>query len=399
MYIHRMLLSSAILVVSANALSTTLDKAFTKGKLYADFNLRYESVDQDNALKDADALTLRTRLGFKSADYQGFRFGIEFEDSRNIFGVSDYNDTLGRGVGHSVVADPESTEVDQLYVAYGDGPLKAKLGRQVLTFDNHRFVGHVGWRQDRQTFDALTVHYQANKVLKFSYAFIDQRNRIFADERDIDARDHLFHGDVKTEYGTLTGYGYALELDDAPSNSLDTWGLRFNGKGKVQDTKILYQIEWATQDSESGSSDFDADYLLLEGGAVLSGITVKLGYEMLGSDGGQYGFSTPLATLHKFNGWADQFLATPKQGLNDRYLSVGGKGAGGKWTVVYHDFEADEETAVIDDLGHELDLVYTRKIAKHYRMGVKWASYGSGDSAVGKVDADKVWLWVGASFK
>ncbi|MFT5806450.1 MAG: hypothetical protein ACI9LG_000713 [Moritella dasanensis] len=68
----------------------------------------------------------------------------------------------------------------------------------------------------------------------------------------------------------------------------------------------------------------------------------------MGSDSGDYGFATPLATLHKFNGWSDQFLNTPTQGLADLYLSVSSKVAGG--------------------------------------------------SAAGKVDTDKVWVWVSAKF-
>jgi hypothetical protein len=45
----------------------------------------------------------------------------------------------------------------ELTSALTDGKLSGKIGRQVITMDNHRFVGHVGWRQDRQTFDALTL--------------------------------------------------------------------------------------------------------------------------------------------------------------------------------------------------------------------------------------------------
>ena len=140
---------------------------------------------------------------------------------------------------------------------------------------------------------------------------------------------------------------------------------------------------------------FDADYLLLEAGAVFNGITAKVGYEVLGSDDGAYGFATPLATLHKFNGWADQFLGTPAQGLVDTSVSLAGKVAGGGWMVVYHDFAADKASDTVDDLGSELDLQYSRKYAKNYYAGIKYAAY-SGDS--GRVDADKLWLWVGAKF-
>ncbi len=52
--------------------SGTTTKAITSGKAYADFRLRFESVDQDNALKDSDALTLRSRVGYETASHEGF---------------------------------------------------------------------------------------------------------------------------------------------------------------------------------------------------------------------------------------------------------------------------------------------------------------------------------------
>ena len=149
------------------------------------------------------------------------------------------------------------------------------------------------------------------------YSYITKRNRIFAEAKDIDSNDHLLNASYKTGIGKVTAYGYLLEVDNDTDNSLDTFGLRLNG-GK----DITYSVEYATQSSESGVTSYDADYLLAEVGTKFSGIGLKLGYELLGSDDGNYGFSTPLATLHKFNGWSDQFLNTPKEGLQDLYRSV-----------------------------------------------------------------------------
>jgi hypothetical protein len=87
-------------------------EAITGGDTTLDANLRYESVSQDNGLKDANALTLRTRLNYTTADYNGAVGVIEFEDSRVVAGVDDYNNTLGKNTDHSVIADPETTELD-----------------------------------------------------------------------------------------------------------------------------------------------------------------------------------------------------------------------------------------------------------------------------------------------
>jgi hypothetical protein len=374
---------------------SSITDAFINGKTSANMNLRYEGVDQDNALKNASALTLRTRLTYETGTVSGFSGLVEFEDSRVVAGIDDYNNTLGKNAGeYSVIADPETTELDQLFLQYKQGRFGAKAGRQVITMDNHRFVGHVGWRQDRQTFDALSLDFQPVKGLSLDYNYITQRNRIFAEAKDIDSNDHLLNASYKTGIGKVTGYAYLLEVDNNTDNGLDTYGLRFNG-GK----DITYQVEYAMQSSESGTASYDADYILAEVGTKFVGLGVKIGYELLGSDNSNYGFSTPLATLHKFNGWSDQFLSTPKEGLQDLYASIGGKaGASGKWAVVLHKFDADQASATVDDLGTEIDAVYKHSFTKNYSGGVKLAAYQAGDDTAGKVDTNKVWLWINAKF-
>ena len=387
-----------IVLYSTVSPADSLTKALDNGKAYANLNLRFENVEQDNAKKDADALTLRTRFGFKSAPVKLFSFAIEFEDSRVVAGNDDYHNANGKHSDYSTIADPETTELDQFYIQYKTHNFSSKIGRQVLTLDDHRFVGHVGWRQDRQTFDGISAIYSANDNLKFNYAFINQRNRIFAQEKDIDSEDHLLNASYKTSIGTLIAYGYLLEIDDTNDNSIDTWGIRWVNNGKSKPKRMFYLLEFASQESRVTNIDYDSDYLHLEVGTVFNGLTGKVGFESLGSDNGNYGFSTPLATLHKFNGWSDQFLGTPKQGLEDLYISLAGKAFGGKWTVVYHDFNADESTDNIDDLGNEIDFSYGKGFGKHYFAGIKYASYSAGDQAAGKVDTDKLWLWLGVKF-
>ena len=129
--------------------------------------------------------------------------------------------------------------------------------------------------------------------------------------------------------------------------------------------------------------------------ATVSGITAKIDHEVLGSDDGAYGFSTPLATLHKFNGWTDQFLSTPAQGLVDTTFSLSGKLGKGKWLLAYHNFSADESTEGVDDLGSEINVQYTAKVMEHFNFGIKYGHYTAEDI---KVDADKLWVWVGTKF-
>jgi hypothetical protein len=388
-------LLSTLFVNSSHA--NTVHEAISAGKVYANFNLRYEDVSQSNARQDASALTLRTRLGYASGNFKGWSFNIEMEDSRIALGQGDYStDPAGYNPGiYSVIADPETTELDQGYVQYKSDVVTFKVGRQVIALDGHRFVGHVGWRQDRQTFDAATFTYHPSDKISASYSYLTQRNRIFGETQDLDAKDHLLNASYKTSVGKLVGYAYLLELDTNVSNGLDTYGLSFNGKTGDKDLTWLYHLEFATQTAETSTSDFDTDYIGAKLGAAIKGYTVNLGYEVLGSDNGQFGFSTPLATLHKFNGWADLFLATPAQGLVDLNISLSTKVLGGKWLFVYHDYSADADLGVIDDLGTEINAQYTTIINKKYGIGLKYANY-SGEG--GRPDTDKMWAWLSTKF-
>lgn len=366
-------------------------------KASADFYLRYEGASQDNALSDANALTLRTFAGIESGEYNGFSFKVEMEDSRIVLGQGDYTvGPTGYNVGeYSVIADPETTELDQAYIQYRSNNVKVKVGRQVIALDTHRFIGSVAWRQDRQTFDGISVNYKVSEKINAFYAYVNQRNRIFAEAADLDAKDHFLNVSYSTDLGKLTAYAYLLEVDNNTDNALDTYGIRYAGSYATDSMKWLYTAEVATQTAENANNEFDANYMLLEAGAVISGITAKLGYEVLGSDDGNYGFATPLATLHKFNGWSDQFLGTPAQGLKDLSASVSAKFAGGKWTAIYHQFDADESSAMLDDYGNEFNLLYTTKVAERFNLGVKYANYSAEDFSV---DTDRVWLWISTKF-
>jgi len=399
--------SSALVAQSGVAVADAVTNALTSGKASVDMRLRYEKVDQDTANKDADAMTLRTRLSYTTGAVDGFSTTLGMADVRVVADIDEYNDaTFGEYADKSVIADPETTELDQAYLQYKTAGCMARAGRQVITLDGHRFVGHVGWRQNRQTFDGLSLAFNPSKALTLKYIYISERNRIFAEEKDVDAADNLLNLTYKTPLGTLTGYAYLLTEDKAGAAAdvdIDTFGLSFKGAAKSGNMKFLYALEYADQERDVAGASSDADYMLLEGGVVASGITAKLGLEVLGSDNGGYGFGTPLATLHKFNGWSDQFLGTPNEGLEDMYLSLSTKLAGGKLAFIYHDYSTDQGTATGDDMGDEINILYARKYGKNYSAGIKYASYSKATATVsggdsGASDTDKLWVWVGAKF-
>ncbi len=372
-----------------------LTDALTGGKATLDMRVRYEGVAQDNALDDATALTVRTRLGYKTGNFMNVSGFLEMSNVTSLTADEDYNSKTNGNAAYSVIADPTNTIVNRAHLDYtGIADTTLRYGQQRIIYDNARFIGNVGWRQTEQTYTAFRLTNKSLSDTSLDYAYLSNRYTILAGNADLSA--HLLNASYDgLSFGKLTGYAYLLEFPDAATSSSKTLGLRFSG-ATSGDFKFMYTVEYADQsDYKDGASSIDATYTRLEGGVGISGISVTVGYEILGSNNGNYGFSTPLATLHGQNGWADQFLSTPADGLIDTTLKVAGKLAGVKLVGVYHDYSADEGSA---DYGSELDFLAAMKFGKNYSVGLKLASYKAGDAGTGKVDTDKLWLWAGLTF-
>jgi hypothetical protein len=387
-------LAVALLGGGAAQAAGTFTDALVSGKPSLDMRYRFEHVDQDNALRDAAASTLRLRLGYKTAEYRGFSGLIEFSTTQ-VPGSERYNSgPSGNGkTNYAVVADPKVTRFNQYYLGYSGIPdTTVVLGRQRIVFDNARFVGNVGFRQQEQTFDALRVVNKSISDTTINYVFVDRVNRVFKDLDDRSVEHHLVNASYAgLPFGTLTGYGYFLDFGRrAPASSTRTLGLRLVGERSLAGgARMHYTAELARQeDHATFPGRYRADYGFIELGATLSGVTTKVGHERLGSDRrvGK-GFETRLATLHAHNGWADQFLNTPGDGLRDTSFSVGGNLMGVRLMAVYHDYRADRGG---NDYGSELGLLARKPFGDHYALEFKVARYDAKDGPY--VDATKVWL-------
>jgi len=400
-------IAAAISLAAPLALASSLTQASDSfliapemGKINFDARLRYEDVDDNSTKKDADALTARIRLGYLTPDFNGFKAYAEVESTTPL-GGRDYNEgaTLNAGADrkkYSPIADPDnSAELNRAWVSYsGFDNTLIKLGRQRIILDNARFVGNVGWRQNEQTYDALTVVNTSLPDTQVILSYVNNVQTIFGSHfrADVPVFNVKYSG---LPFGDLTAYGYFVDVAVSGATDRDTLGLRFTGSTSVSDElSVLYTAEYAQQDVDSPANSEKVDYSLIEAGVKFSGITAKISREVQEAHNG-FSFQTPLGTNHKFNGWADQFLTTPGNGLEDTYLTLSTKVAGVKLMAVYHDFEAENSGM---DYGNELDLLAVKKFGKNYKVLVKYAAYDRGDSASNKHDKDKLWIQGEVSF-
>jgi hypothetical protein len=400
-----------------NSFAQKFTDAFTKGKLNVNVRLRYEYVDQDPTYPDdSNALTLRTRLGYTTAPLYGLQGMLEFENNVAIPNDNNYNAAGSNDENNRpIVADPPTTEVNQAWVSYSNWDSTAKGGRQRIVLDNQRFVGDVAWRQNMQTFDGGSLTSSPLKGLTMFYSYVSHVNRVFADVNDLPANNTDFDSCshlINVSYAAcpmakITGYAYLLDLSNqaaTDANSCASYGLSLTGTwtfAKEKGGKLAYRAEYAYQtDYADQPADYAASYVHAAVDADYDIFSLGGGYEMLGSaDNGngttRVGFKTPLATLHAFNGWADAFLNTPADGLQDFYVSTGVK-LPGKIPVkfIYHKFCAANGSA---DYGQEYDAVASYSFAKYWTALVKYA-YFDGKDAPTAYDAHKFWAQLEFNF-
>ncbi len=336
------------------------------GILNLDARLRYEYNGGDTATESIDGLGIRTRLGYTWDWDGGVSSQIELEDLHFI--ESDNRPGL----------DVPTTEVNQAWIDF-EG---IKLGRQVYTLDDHRFIGHVGWRQNIQSFDAVTGSFKPDQKTQFKFGYLDSVKRVNATTQDLDGV--IANGNRKISDGfSLTAFAYLLDFERPVLTSSDTYGLRATGKRENDGQSLGYAISYAKQNDNSSSTiPFELDYLAGEITGSAQGSTFALGFEFLDGNGTS-GFSTPLATVHKFNGFADPFASASlgligglSQGLHDYYLRYTDEIAslGMPIALSYHHFEAEN---LNDFLGSEWDIVATYPLSDHVQMVSKYAYFCS----------------------
>ncbi len=371
---------------------------------YADLRYRLELVDQHGLPNDATASTLRLRAGVRTAEWQGLSVLVEGEAVVAI-GARNYNDTINGKTAYPIVADPTDVVLNQALVRWRpDRAVELTAGRQAINIDNQRWIGSVSWRQNDQTLDAARLTVKPVAGLTFDYLHAWRVNRVFGPESPQGIWRNTAINGLRAAYtikgiGTISGYGFWLDIPSQSSASSRTLGVRIAGEQPFgKGVKFLYAAEVARQHDHAGNPrSFALDYLLLEPGLAAGPVTVKAGFERLEGNG-TVALQTPLATLHAFNGWADKFLSTPANGLRDAYVDASYKVpastpmAGLVLRAAWHDFRS---TSGGMRYGSEWNALVSYPASKAVTLSAKFARYQADAFAS---DTTKVWLSAEARF-
>jgi len=443
----------------------TFMDAIKTGKNMTSFRLRYEHVEQDGlqptnytnaantanptanrGLKDADGITLRSLVGWQTAPYQNFSFAVQFinvsklddsfNDGTNGFRINGATNQNSK-IEYAKIVDPDFTDINQAYIDWtGVKNTRVRLGRQAVNLDNVRFIGDIAFRQVMQVFDGISVFNKTITDTEVFLAHFEEVTQITTVQRggDIDIAN-IRYRISPTEF--LVGYGYLSNMDElgygnawfgagtlnnngranlTADQSNKTFGVRLDGTHPFNPNfRAHYTAEYAKQtDYSGGDKRIDAHYYKLGGGLGWDNFNMRIDQELLSSNDNLYAFQTPYGTNHLFQGWVDKFLATPRSGIKDTFVTATYRYDDFLFFADYHVINSDEDFNTVgggasrngNQYGKEWNAAVTYNVNKNIMTKLEYGKFTEDDHYAatpnvannvagnrGRVrDTEKLWL-------
>ena len=380
---------------------------FDNIKVSGELRPRYETTDKkDDGKNSAQAITMRTRLAVSTDSLVGIeglsaKIGVT---AVNNFGYTNYAPASTSG-NYETILDAQQAMLSEGYVAYTIANTTLAAGRSHINLDDQRFIGTVGWRQMERSYDTVHVVNKSIEGLTLLGAYVYGYAGV-ANVTTSETNSALINVNYKLNDAlVISAFDYML------ADIHDTYGARISGVAPLGGVKLDYAASYAQQKDASlkfrntTTTKIDASYYDVALGANISGVIVGAEYEVLGKANGASakGFTTPLATLHKFQGFADEFLgqtaSTNNNGLSDASVKLGYADKSlGKLIGFYHKFNA--ETGAAKDLGSEFDAVYANAIPGVNGLGglLKVAMFKAGETA-STHNKDNTKFWAQLDYK
>jgi len=389
-------LVAAVAAIPVQAGDSLLD-ALKNGKTSMQLQFSFEYSDFSDAanLDAAKGLTLRTRLGYRTGKWGNVQGFVQFHNVSQL--LDDYRWPDGGDSSYDVIADPDGSRVHQGYLDISFGKHSSvRAGRQEIILDDARLIGNVGWRQNGQSFDGITYSCTGITNNTFKISWITRVNTIFLTHVNLD-KLILIHDNYRvSENVSFGGFGYLLDTESEAPESRDS--ATFGARLKANQGHFSIDATYALQTDYADGENHGGDMMTVIGIAKVGKWQLGGGANLIsGQHRNDRPFDTLFSTAHKWNGWADQFLATNGgnliNGLRDLFVQAGTNFSGVKFLVVGHWFDTTDVNSYDGTYGSELDFVFSKTFSKNLSGLVKFAFYNA-DRAVDNPTTDETVIWV-----
>jgi len=303
-----------------------------------------------------------------------------------------------------------------------------KVGRQIITYDNERYLGDLEWAQQGRRHDALLLKVEdASFKSKLHFGFAFNTDDDITEPTFLQTKGANYYstvGSYKTmqyawynkgfESGSVSLLALNLGLQNADTTVSNKQTLGFIGSKNVGKINLATDVYYQT--GKIGTNDV---------GALLAGINatfktkttpITLGYEYVsGKDdadksGKITNFNPDFGTNHAFNGFMDYFYlgqANGNVGVQDIYIKT--KFKLGKGALMIHGHEFLTGSVQLKENGEslsaamstEIDLVYAQKIGGDISFNIGYSQMLATDTMLALRSGNKKsnnWAWMMITF-
>ena len=248
----------------------------------------------------------------------------------------------------------------------------ARMGRQVLSYDNQRILGEMDWAQQAQSHDALTVSFHTEKQkLDLGGAYNSTAENVIQTPYTVPTYKTLqyawYHNQFNEAFGLsflLLNTGYEYAPNPNPDNKLlvdykQTFGTYLGyKKSKIDSNFWLYGQTGKSDDKQVSAWNAAANF----GYQISESFKAGLGYEFLSGKNTNDGstviksFNPLFGTNHGFNGYMDYFYVgnhLNNVGLQDAFLKLNYNVNKWQFALMPHVFLAAAD--VVTPLNEKLD--------------------------------------------
>jgi len=244
----------------------------------------------------------------------------------------------------------------------------ARMGRQVLSYDNQRIMGEMDWAQQGQSHDALMVSFHPkNNQLDMGIAYNSNAENTFQTPYTVANYKAMQYAWYHTTFDKLgasllllnTGYEYANTETKLLVDYKQTFGTYLTYKtGKIDSNLAFYGQTGKSTDKQVSAWNASGYF----GYNITESFKAGLGYEFFSgkdtNDGSTVikSFNPIFGTNHAFNGFMDYFYVgnhLNSVGLEDAYLKLNYNVKKWQFALTPHVFSAPAK--VVTPLNEQLD--------------------------------------------
>jgi len=357
---------------------------------------------------------------------QRSRLNFNFKQDKLKAKLTLQNIRVWGDVATTATSDKNGVALFEAWAQYDfNAKWSAKLGRQVLSYDNQRIMGEIDWAQQGQSHDAALISFKpTNHQLDLGFAVNSDSEKLYRDVYT-NSYKHMQYAWYHTSFSNLNMsllfLNVGFQYKDVPTNNLkvdnmQTFGTYLSYKKNKFDGNLGVYGQTGDGKLVTENTSINALY----GGLNLSyAVTDKfkagLGYEYLSgkdqddTDSKIKSFNPIFGTNHAFNGFMDYFYVGNYKntvGLQDVFAKFTYSNKKWQLNAMPHVFmtaadviDPTDVTKKMDSyLGTEIDLTATYTLQKDINITGGYSQMFGTDTMevlkLGNKGYDNNWAWV-----